>query len=422
MSVAVVDRPWDVLPPNVADVMRPELPELAEDIISAISDGVPDYARPLEGPFGVALRLGVEQALGQFVGMIERPGTGREGGREVYVNLGRAEMRAGRSLDALLAAYRLGARVAWRRLAAAGERADLEPATLYRLAEAIFAYIDELSAESIEGYTREQAAAAGEAQRRRRRLAALLVQDPPADSTAVEAAAADAGWPLPRALAALAIEGVDADRLATRLGPEVLVAPAPPGGPLDPERRDRPPAGDGDSAAAVVCALVPDPGAPGRRAQLVAALGDRRTALGPTVPWRLAARSFARGLATLRLAQEGAAAPADDGLLVADENLLAILLGVDRRLAADIAATALAPLAGETDLSRERLTATLAAWLRGRGRTEEVGRALHVHPQTVRYRLARLRELFGDRLDDPDGRFELEVALRTRPAEPTAPG
>jgi DNA-binding PucR family transcriptional regulator len=43
-----------------------------------------------------------------------------------------------------------------------------------------------------------------------------------------------------------------------------------------------------------------------------------------------------------------------------------------------------------------------------------VAKALHVHPQTVRYRLARLRELFGSRLDDPDGRFELELALRAR--------
>ena len=39
--------------------------------------------------------------------------------------------------------------------------------------------------------------------------------------------------------------------------------------------------------------------------------------------------------------------------------------------------------------------------------------ALHVHPQTVRYRVARLRELLGDQLDDPDARFELEIALRT---------
>ena len=83
-------------------------------------------------------------------------------------------------------------------------------------------------------------------------------------------------------------------------------------------------------------------------------------------------------------------------------------------MARDIAATALAPLADETPASRERLIETLAAWLRHRGRTEAVAAALHVHPQTVRYRMGRLRELYGDRLDDPDTRFELELALRSR--------
>ena len=42
----------------------------------------------------------------------------------------------------------------------------------------------------------------------------------------------------------------------------------------------------------------------------------------------------------------------------------------------------------------------------------DVARALHVHPQTVRYRLAQLREAFGPALDDPDGRFELALAVR----------
>ena len=403
MSVVVTDRSWEALPPELAQVMRPQLPALAEEIIAAISHGVPDYARSLEGSFGVALRLGVEEALGQFVEMVENPGTGREIGREVYVNLGRTEMRAGRSLDALLSAYRLGARVAWRRLAAAGEEAGLEPRTLYALAEAIFAYIDELSAESIEGFTREQAETAGEAQRRRRRLVGLLVQDPPADRASVESAAADAGWPLPRKLAALAVEGDDADRVAARLGPDTVVAPARGAAP-DP----------------VICVLVADPDAPGRRAQLTSALTDRRAALGPAVPWRDAALSFARGLATLRLARDGATTPDGDELLHADDHLMAILLGVDRRLATDIAARALTPLESETELSRERLTETLRAWLRHRGRTEEVARALHVHPQTVRYRLSRLRELFGDTLEDPDGRFELEVALRATAPPPAA--
>jgi hypothetical protein len=390
MTVEIADRPWEGLPPEVAGVLEPELPALADEIISAISHSVPGYARPLEGPFGAALRIGVEEALSQFAAMVKNPRAGREAGREVYVNLGRGEMRAGRSLDALLAAYRLGARVAWQRLAAAGEAAGLRPRTLYLLAEAIFAYIDELSADSIEGYAREQAAAAGEMQRRRRRLVALLVQEPPADRAAVEAAAAEAGWPLPRTLAALAVEGDDADRLGARLGPDALVAPAAAAGPAGP----------------LLCAIVADAEAPGRRSQLEEVLGGRPAALGPAVPWPRAALSFARAKATL------AAASGGDGLRVADEHRLEILLGLDRRLTADIASAALAPLEGETARSRERLRATLHAWLRHRGRTEEVARSLHVHPQTVRYRMGRLRELFGPRLDEPDVRFELELALR----------
>jgi DNA-binding PucR family transcriptional regulator len=41
---------------------------------------------------------------------------------------------------------------------------------------------------------------------------------------------------------------------------------------------------------------------------------------------------------------------------------------------------------------------------------------LHVHPQTVRYRMAKLRELLGPALDTADGRFELELAIRVRRA------
>ena len=43
-----------------------------------------------------------------------------------------------------------------------------------------------------------------------------------------------------------------------------------------------------------------------------------------------------------------------------------------------------------------------------------MSRALGLHAQTARYRLSRLRELLGDTLDDPDARFELELALRAR--------
>jgi lambda repressor-like predicted transcriptional regulator len=388
----IAEHPWEGLPPEVADVLRPELPALADEIVAELSRGVPDYARPLEGPFGQALRAGVEEALGRFTRIVADPKADPDAGREVYLNLGRGEMRAGRSLDALLAAYRLGARVAWRRLAAAGERAGLSPRTLYTLAEAIFAYIDELSADSIEGYAREQAAAAGALQRRRQRLAALLVQDPPAAPATVDAAASSAGLRIPRTVSVLVVESDEssegAERLAVRLGPDALVTHQPP----------------------LNVALVP---APARREELEAAVRGRRAAIGPEVSWQEAALSFARAREVLRLAGEGGI-DGDEALLVAERHRLSLLLGADRRLARDVAESALAPLDSETELSRERLGSTLDAWLRHRGRTEAVAKALHVHPQTVRYRLARLRELFGSRLDDPDGRFELELALRAR--------
>jgi DNA-binding PucR family transcriptional regulator len=192
-------------------------------------------------------------------------------------------------------------------------------------------------------------------------------------------------------VAALAVEGEDSDRLAVRLGPEALVAPLP----------------------SLTLALVADPAAPGRRRELSAALRDRRAALGPVVGWPEAGLSFSRAHAMLQLVRDGAVA-ADGPLVLAEEHQLELVLGSDRRLAGDLVARMLTALDAETELSRQRLGSTLEAWLRHRGRTEEVARALHVHPQTVRYRLARLRELFGERLDSPDGRFELELALRTR--------
>ena len=40
------------LPPELADALRPGLPSLADDIIAEIGREVPEYRRPLEGPFG----------------------------------------------------------------------------------------------------------------------------------------------------------------------------------------------------------------------------------------------------------------------------------------------------------------------------------------------------------------------------------
>ena len=157
------DQPWAGLPRRrSADALRPGIPQLSDEIIDAIRDGVPGLRPAAGGSVRRRRPVGVEQALIEFVDLVEKPDRDRSAGREVYVRLGRGEARAGRTMEALLAAYRIGARVAWRRVAEAARAAALGEEVLARLAESIFAYIDELPAASAEGHAQEQAAAAGE--------------------------------------------------------------------------------------------------------------------------------------------------------------------------------------------------------------------------------------------------------------------
>src|ERR687889_405525 len=131
--------------PAVPDVLRPVLPAVADEVIATIGREIPAYERPMEGLFGQMVRLGVETALRRVVDGPAGPGG------DTYVNLGRAEFHAGRSLENLLAAYRIGARVTWRRFVEAGTAGGLTPEELFDIGEAIFAYIDTLSSESAEG-------------------------------------------------------------------------------------------------------------------------------------------------------------------------------------------------------------------------------------------------------------------------------
>src|ERR687883_1693677 len=181
-------EPWRALPASLADVMEPELDAITDEILATIAREVPEYARPLEGSFGRGVRTGVTEALRQFVELIRSPSGARGPGREVYVALGSGELREGRTLDALQSAYRVGARVAWRRVAAAARRAGVDREVLSLLAESIFAFIEELSAESVEGYAEARSAREDERRRLRRELVRLLVRDPPAERADVRAA------------------------------------------------------------------------------------------------------------------------------------------------------------------------------------------------------------------------------------------
>ncbi|WP_172457406.1 helix-turn-helix domain-containing protein [Pseudonocardia sp. N23] len=68
------------------------------------------------------------------------------------------------------------------------------------------------------------------------------------------------------------------------------------------------------------------------------------------------------------------------------------------------------------------LVATLRAWLDAGGSTGAAGRALHVHPHTVGYRLRRVAELTGLDPQRADDVFELRVAVMVRAVQDAAAG
>jgi PucR C-terminal helix-turn-helix domain len=390
-DVRSTPRRWHALPDDLGALVSAAIPGIADELVGVLGPAIPVY-RTLDGPFGRDVAQAVADALHDFAAVIQhRPPTPD---RALYVAVGERWFRSGHSLDDLQSGYHVGARVVWRRIAAVATGADANAATVAVLADALFAYLDEIAALTVEGFVAAQAAAAGEVERRRARLLALLVSTPAPDRAVLERAAHEAGWPLPRRVAAVALGDPETLR-ARHLPVDVL-------------------AGTADGAA---CLIVADPDGPGRTAQLAAALDGLAAALGPAVGVEHAARSWSRARALHRLI---ATAPA--ALHAADDHLLELLLAEDPSLVDDLATLRLAPLAPLTPAARDRLEQTLLAYLRHRGNGPRMAADLHVHPQTVRYRLARLRELLGPALDDPEARFELEVVLRARAARVAAIG
>jgi DNA-binding PucR family transcriptional regulator len=95
------------------------------------------------------------------------------------------------------------------------------------------------------------------------------------------------------------------------------------------------------------------------------------------------------------------------------DHLSTLLLHSDEPLLAQLESRALAPLDAASEGQRPRLAETLLAWLLSGSNVPDVAARLHIHPQTVRYRLRQLEKLFGASLHDPGTRLDLILALRS---------
>jgi hypothetical protein len=393
LELAEATDVWRALPAEIAGSLRMEASILITEMIEAVSSEAAGYSPPLDISYTGTLSCAVRHAVDTFIDRVADPDAPLTTIVNEFRGLGFAAAREGRSLEPLQAAMRLSARVGWRRLCAVAGDHGLDMPVLGRIGEAIFVYLDELATAAARGYRDAQAEFTGERERNRRKLLDMILADPPSAADAVASIANAAGWALPRRVAVVA--------LGERPAGDGAVSPElPPGTLIDWARREP-------------CVLVPDPDGPGRVSRLGHALRGWDAAMGPVVPLSRAAMSLRWARKALGLTARGVI-DSHGHLVRCDEHLSTLLIFSDEELAGALRAAQLAPLERLRPAQRDRLAETLLAWLQNGCNANEVAACVHVHPQTVRYRLRQVDDLFGDQLRDPDRRFELEIALRAR--------
>ncbi|POM25832.1 hypothetical protein BTM25_02150 [Actinomadura rubteroloni] len=388
---AAAAPPVSPLPRRLAQLMRPELPSLCEEIVAEIRKAIPEYARAGDGPYDRAydqvLHASVRQSLTAFADRIG----GTAGGsshREAARQLGEYEAMEGRSLDSLQAAYRIGGQVAWRRVMKVAPRYDISSAVMSRLADALFSFMDELAALSLEGYLAARAHPVAALDERRRRLLRVLLDGAAGPGPALMEMAESAGWTVPEQVTLVALRP-GPGQVRSVLDDDLLV--------------------DLDDAEPHL--LIPGPPTPERAAMLAAAFPGRGIAIGTAVPMARAADSLRWARQALHLAEEGVLT-VDGPVIRCDDHLVTLWLMADPALLEQLAHQVLGVLPAMTPGQQDRLTETLRTWLVTRGTAAEIASQLHIHPQTVRYRMRKIEQTLGPELADPDARFGIEAVLR----------
>lgn len=390
------------LPPALGSRLRPLVPHLTEEAVEAVRRRAEAHSQTLEPAHVESVRTVIAAAAHAFLDRIEGgSGSVRHAGTEdgpdsegpgaigrTFRAFGAGEARQGRTLECLHTGMRTSAAVAWRRLAGAD---SIDRDQMAALGEALFAFQEEISTAAAEGHAQVRGAGVEALRRRRSRLLDVLLAESGTEpeARAVATLARAARWRVPErvAVALLHQEGSTG-------------TPTPPSDVLVDLDRLEP------------CALVPDPEGPGRLRSLERSLRGYRAVLGPTVPLDEAPASLARARELAELARAGVVS--GRGVLRWSDHLPELLLSRDTALVAELARTRLAPLAGMREPQRERMADTLLAWLESGFNANEAAERLRIHPQTVRYRMRQLEELFGARLREPGARFELELVLRAR--------
>jgi carbohydrate diacid regulator len=326
-----------------------------------------------------------------------RPATAREL-REV-AQLGILQARGSQSVEPVLAAYRIAARVAWDAILGAWRHhPDASPEALVATANYVFAALDQVAAEVTKTYlhAREQHMLRGT--RARARLLHSLISDTFDTELTVQKQALAVNTPLAASYLALVVKSEnEAQDLAGRLElPAWVLA-------------------DATDAHTLVVLWPAD--APEIRQDVHALLGRLRERGHPRIRAGLGGehpglRGTSRSYLEAQQAVEVGRKLRPHGLLDEYDEIAPYLVLSQSPLVAERYVSHVLGRLQQSD-PRGILLQTLEAVL-SRGSVKEAAEALGMHRHTVLYRMEKVRDLLSGDLDDPSVRQRVQLALDLR--------
>lgn len=387
-------RPWARVPPEMATKLQPALPATIASVVEAVEAEVAEYRVDPNDPVQLTLLAGVKVALERLLGLL---GTDEEALTDVadlYDRIGAFEYQARRPLEEVLSAYRVGATTTWRNFSRAAVESGASPGDVAALAEACFTYINEIASTSTAGYARAQAADEGARSRARSQLVSALLNGD-MHSSSMPDLSRRVRWPIPSHVVAVLLGDQTPSSVLARLNEAQFVVAA-----------------HTEVGQIAVCRA---PLSTSERQSLERTISDHRATIGTVQPAAKTADSLetARVLAVNR---DRWGLP-DSGVAWAEAHIPALLLSADPSLGEELRQHSLGPLLALPQDRRQPLMETLRWWLLLQGSRQRVAEIMTLHPQTISYRMDRVRALLGEELEKPDTRWAILLALMTESPE-----
>jgi hypothetical protein len=365
--------------------------ELATDLTALIRSTEPFYSAGGVVP-AEDLRNSV---LDNLIHILSRFAGRQTPGLEPPRATGRRRAEQGVPLAVILHAYRIAGKFLWAAILAEAESSDSTPTALLDAASDLWFIIDELSGEVTASYRDTLDERARRNQQTRNAMLDVLLRGDGGEGSHL--------W-----------ESIHALRLP-RQGTFVVAATKT----LDPGVESIPNAEDalrhrGVQSAwrvevdAQVGVLVLTPRV--RIERLCALLTELTNGpVGLSEPYENLDQTPA-ALRQARLAYQ-AAATSSHGLVRYEHVPIAVLLASAPDAAASVARAILGPVLALPESECDSILTTLRVWFAQEGATSAAAAKMHLHRNTVRYRLRRLEELTGRSLTQPTGIAELHLAL-----------